>query len=68
MIRGNPPQELRLVLQEAIEKIHLKFSREIKCFAGDTEIFDVSKPDLEDCLVVKYKSAPKKIIHTLGFS
>jgi len=60
MIRGNPPQELRLVLQEAIEKIHLKFSREIKDFAGDTEIFDVSKPDLEDCLVVKYKSAAKK--------
>ncbi|MDZ8110368.1 MAG: OmpA family protein [Nostoc sp. DedQUE12a] len=60
MIRGNPPQELRLVLKKAIEKIHLKFSREIKNFAGDTEIFDVSKPDLEDCLVVKYKSAAKK--------
>ncbi|MFN6565359.1 MAG: OmpA family protein [Nostoc sp. ChiSLP01] len=60
MIRGNPPQELRLVLQEAIEKIHLKFSREIKDFAGDTELFDVSKPDLEDCLVVQYKSAAKK--------
>lgn len=60
IIRGNPPQEFRLVLQEAIEKIHLKFSQEIKDFAGDTEIFDVSKLDLEDCLVVKYKSATKK--------
>lgn len=60
MIRGNPPQELRLVLQEAIEKIHLKFSREIKNFAGDTEPFELSKPDLEACLVVQYKSAGKK--------
>ncbi|MFN6468130.1 MAG: OmpA family protein [Nostoc sp. SerVER01] len=60
MIRGNPPQELRLVLQEAIEKIHLKFSREIKNFAGDTELFEPSKPDLEACLVVQYKSAAKK--------
>ncbi|MCF2147305.1 OmpA family protein [Desmonostoc muscorum LEGE 12446] len=60
MIRGNPPQELRLVLQEAIEKIHLKFSREIKNFAGDTESFELTKPDLEACLVVQYKSAAKK--------
>ncbi|MDZ8189193.1 MAG: OmpA family protein [Nostoc sp. ChiSLP02] len=60
MIRGNPPQELRLVLQEAIEKIHLKFGQEIKNFAGDTEPFELSKPDLEACLVVQYKSAAKK--------
>ncbi|MEA5602173.1 OmpA family protein [Nostoc sp. UHCC 0252] len=60
MIRGNPPQELRLVLQEAIEKIHLKLSREIKNFTGATEVFQASKPYLEACLVVQYKPAPKK--------
>ncbi|MFN6465262.1 MAG: OmpA family protein [Nostoc sp. DedVER02] len=60
MIRGNPPQELRLVLQEAIEKIHLKLSREIKNFTGETEVFQASKPYLEACLVVQYKSAAKK--------
>ncbi|MGF1938679.1 MAG: OmpA family protein [Nostoc sp. ChiQUE02] len=60
MIRGNPPQELRLVLQDAIEKIHLKLSREIKNFTGETEAFQVSRPYLETCLVVQYKSAGKK--------
>ncbi|WP_392482885.1 OmpA family protein [Nostoc sp. C110] len=60
MIRGNPPQELRLVLQEAIEKIHLKLGREIKNFTGETEVFQASLPYLEACLVVQYKSAAKK--------
>ncbi|MFN6516727.1 MAG: OmpA family protein [Nostoc sp. CreGUA01] len=60
IIRGNPPQEFRLVLQKAIEKIHLKFSQEIKNFSGDTQPFELSKSDLEDCLVIQYKSAAKK--------
>ncbi|ODH01554.1 flagellar motor protein MotB [Nostoc sp. KVJ20] len=60
MIRGNPPQELRLVLREAIEKIHLKLSREIKNFTGETEAFQLSKPYLEACLVVQYKSPAKQ--------
>ncbi len=60
IIRGNPAQELKLVLQEAIEKIHLKLSREIQNFTGETEAFEVSKPYLEACLVVQYKSAAKQ--------
>ncbi len=60
IIRGNPPQEFRLVLQKAIEKIHLKFSQEIKNFSGDTQPFELTKSDLEDCLVVQYKTAAKK--------
>jgi outer membrane protein OmpA-like peptidoglycan-associated protein len=60
IIRGNPPQELRLVFQEAIEKIHLKLGREINTFAGDTEAFQASTVDLETCLAVQYKSASKK--------
>jgi outer membrane protein OmpA-like peptidoglycan-associated protein len=59
MIRGNPPQELRLVLQKAIEKIHLNLSREIKNFTGETEVFEITKPYLEACLIVQYKSAAK---------
>jgi outer membrane protein OmpA-like peptidoglycan-associated protein len=60
IIRGNPPQELRLIFQEAIEKIHLKLGREINTFAGDTEAFQASTADLETCLAVQYKSASKK--------
>lgn len=60
MIRGNPPQELRLVFQQAIAKIHLKLSHEIRAFVGDTEPFAASKPDLELCLAASYKSPTKK--------
>ncbi|MBD2252135.1 OmpA family protein [Nostoc parmelioides] len=59
-IRGNPPQTLRLGLQAAIEKIHLKLSREMKDFAGDAEPFQVCQPYLESCLVSQYQSASKK--------
>ncbi|BAY27211.1 OmpA/MotB domain-containing protein [Calothrix sp. NIES-2100] len=60
IIRGKPPQELRLILQDAIAKIHLRLSSEINAFAGDPEPFAASKPYLEACLVDGYKSPPKK--------
>ncbi|QLE54581.1 OmpA family protein [Nostoc sp. TCL26-01] len=59
-ISGNPPQDLRLILQTTIEKIHLKFSREIKDFDGDAEIVTGCQPYLESCLVSQYKSASQK--------
>ncbi|WGV25249.1 OmpA family protein [Halotia branconii] len=60
IVRGNPPQELRLVFQETIEKIHLKLGHEINTFTGDTEPFQASTADLETCLAIQYKSASKK--------
>lgn len=60
MIRGNAPQELRLVFQEAIEKIHLKLGRELNAFTGETEPFMASKPYLEACLQARYKIPPQK--------
>ncbi|RCJ19581.1 flagellar motor protein MotB [Nostoc minutum NIES-26] len=63
-IWGNPPQELRLVFQEAIEKIHLKLGPEINDFAGETEPFTASTPYLEACLASQYKSASQKNNYT----
>jgi outer membrane protein OmpA-like peptidoglycan-associated protein len=60
IISGNPPQELRLVLQEAIAKIHLRLGREINAFTGETEAFEASKPYLAACLAARYKSLAKK--------
>jgi len=60
IVSGNPPQELRLVLQEAIAKIHLRLSREINAFTGETEPFEASKPYLAACLAARYKSPAKK--------
>jgi outer membrane protein OmpA-like peptidoglycan-associated protein len=60
IIRGNPPQELKLVFQEAIEKIHLKFNKELNFFKGDASAFSASKPYLEACLQAQYKSCSRK--------
>jgi outer membrane protein OmpA-like peptidoglycan-associated protein len=60
IIRGNAPQELRLVFQEAIEKIHLKLGREIDDFQGETDPFAASQPYLKPCLEARYKTPPKK--------
>ena len=55
VIRGHPPKELKLVFQEAIEKIHLKFARSLHSFEGDTSAFEASLPYLESCLKAQYK-------------
>ncbi|MGJ5672713.1 MAG: OmpA family protein [Nostochopsis sp.] len=60
IIRGNAPHELRLVFQNAIEKIHLKLHRELHDFTGETILFSISKPYLEECLEVRYKVSSKK--------
>ena len=59
IIRGNAPEDLRLVFQDAIEKIHLLLGREFKNFSGDTEQFAASKPYLETCLESHYKNSNK---------
>jgi OOP family OmpA-OmpF porin len=58
IIRGNAPRELKLVFQEVIEKIHLKYGKEFNSFQGDTSAFEGSKPYLEDCFQAQYQ--PKK--------
>ncbi|MEC4818752.1 MAG: OmpA family protein [Scytonema sp. PMC 1069.18] len=59
IIRGTAPQELRLVFQEAIEKIHQKFNQELISFEGETEPLAGSKTDLESCLRSQQKSKQK---------
>ncbi|WP_329608439.1 OmpA family protein [Nostoc sp. CMAA1605] len=60
IIRGNPPQQLRLVFQAAIEKIHLKLGQEMHEFVGEIEVFQTSQPYLEECLTIQSKSASSK--------
>lgn len=60
IIRGNAPQELRLVFQETIEKIHLRLSKQLNAFQGETEPFAASKPYLELCLESRYEVPVKK--------
>lgn len=60
VIRGNAPQELRSVFQDAVGKIHLKFKVELEEFDGETDNLIKSRPYLEDCLRSHYKSETKK--------
>ncbi|MEA5598046.1 OmpA family protein [Rivularia sp. UHCC 0363] len=59
IIRGNAPEDLRFVFKNTLEKIHLKFGREIRNFSGDTEPFVVSQPYLKACLESRYTNPNK---------
>lgn len=67
IIRGNAPEELRIVFQNTIEKIHLKLGKEFNDFAGDTEPFAASQPYLEACLESRYQAPEKKNNYTYAW-
>jgi OOP family OmpA-OmpF porin len=50
VIRGNAPPELRSLLTETIEAIHLEQAEALANFQGDADAFDRSRPRLEVCL------------------
>ncbi|MEM9922483.1 MAG: OmpA family protein [Cyanobacteria bacterium P01_D01_bin.50] len=68
IIRGNAPEELRFVFQNAIEKIHLKLTKEISDFSGDTQPFAASKPYLKACLKSHYEKPTKNKYIYAGIS
>jgi OOP family OmpA-OmpF porin len=55
VIRGTAPQELRQVLQRAVETIHVQFGNALDAFKGDTQPFEPSRPILEECLQAGYR-------------
>lgn len=60
VIRGNAPQELRLVFQNAIERIHIEFQRKLDSFQGDNAPFEASRHYLEACLQARYELKKEK--------
>jgi len=55
IIRGNAPEELRVIFQETIERIHIHFITALNLFQGDNAPFEASRQYLEDCLQARYK-------------
>lgn len=51
VIQGNPPEEFRTDLEEALEKIEFEQSQVLHSFAGDVTTFEASRYHLESCLV-----------------
>ena len=60
VIRGNAPQDLRALLQETLERIHLQFGAPLSEFKGDSAPFSDTAPLLEDCLEAHYDSGQAK--------
>ncbi len=56
VIRGNAPQELRAVFQDALESIHVQQGPLLEAFQGDATSFAASRPVLESCLQVQLES------------
>jgi OOP family OmpA-OmpF porin len=55
VINGNAPEGLRTeVLLPALETIHGKLRDELLNFDGETQPFELSQPQLEDCLKAQY--------------
>ena len=54
VIRGNAPQDLRIILAETLERIHLQFGQALSEFQGDASPFEDTAPLLEDCLEAHY--------------
>lgn len=59
-IRGNPPPEVRTMLAEALDEVHLRNEPELKRFTGDTAPFEAVRPVLESCLQVRIHSPRKR--------
>jgi OOP family OmpA-OmpF porin len=50
VVRGEAPEALLRKLQDALETIHLRFSRDLAQFAGDAAPFVSAEPILAECL------------------
>ena len=53
-IRGNPPRELRTMLEETIESVHILKASALAKFEGDAAEFESLRPELEACLRAQY--------------
>ena len=61
VIRGNPPEGLRLSFEETLENIHLEQGQALESFEGDAAPFENVRHYLESCLRAQYKPGKQKI-------
>jgi len=60
VVRGNPPERLRIRFKETLEGIHLEFGEELIRFNGDTNIFKAAPAHLAPCLLTQPKPKVRK--------
>ena len=54
-VRGNPTDGVRKALRQALERVHLVFSRDLDDFEGDRAIFAAAAEILQPCLMEQRK-------------
>ena len=59
VIRGLPPEELRLTMREIVEALHLQFGSALARFEGDTAPFELARPTLERAFASHYTTSSK---------
>lgn len=59
-IRGNPPAEVRTMLADALDEIHLRKDAALEGFDGDTAPFNETRPVLDSCLQVRMRFSEKR--------
>ncbi len=60
VIRGNPPLTLREIFKEAIEAIQFVQQEDFENFNGDIDIFEKSRPMLDNCLQFQLSNSETK--------
>ncbi len=60
VFRGNAPGDLRRIMQDALDGIHVEQREAFEAFAGDTTPFAASRPHLESCMQMQTEAVTRK--------
>ncbi len=64
VIRGTPPPDYTVLLDDALDTIHVKMGGVLEAFDGDAAPFETVRQDLEYCLQAQFANEKKKISPT----
>jgi outer membrane protein OmpA-like peptidoglycan-associated protein len=60
VVRGTAPTDVRKLLQDTLESIHLQFGEPLAAFDGDASTLDPARPTLEACLYSQFRAEERK--------
>jgi OOP family OmpA-OmpF porin len=60
VIRGTAPNELRRVMQDALDSIYVEQHEALELFTGDAAPFAASRPHLESCIQMQTEAVVRK--------
>ncbi len=66
VIRGEAPTDLRVLLQETIERIHREYADELQEFDGNSAPFESCRPLLDGCLTFRRQERKTQSFRAVG--